>query len=313
MSMPQLQTDLALTTREAERLLLAWLGKPVACTAITRLHGGLVNTVLGLEFDRPPYRAVVKLHSGGNDSFAAEARALDHLRRESACPCPAVYLQDSSGRLIPHAFLLLEHLPGVCLDGLDLSPAERAHVDVQLAEVLAELHGHTRATFGPIDGGDGRASWPELFVPRLEQARRHPDVERRLPSAVLAGVDAAILAAGAALGDAGAPTLVHGDVWEGNLIVRSEAGRWRLVGLLDPGSEYAEVESELAYLEVFDHRRDALFAAYTARRPLRLGYERRRPFYWLHTALVHVGLFGEAFFREYTARVAAEINEPPAG
>jgi len=312
-SMPQLQTDLALTTGQAERLLSAWLGEPVACTEITRLHGGLVNTVLGLEFDRPPHRAVVKLHSGGDDTFAAEARALDHLRLETACPCPRVYLQDSSRRLIPHALLLLEHLPGVCLDGLCLSPAERADVDVQLAEVLAELHGHTRATFGSVDGGDGRASWAELFVPRLRQARHHPDVERRLPPAVLEAVDAAILAAGAVLGDAGVPTLVHGDVWEGNLIVRSEAGRWQLVGLLDPGSEYADVESELAYLEVFDHRRDALFAAYTARRPLRPGYPRRRPFYWLHTALVHVALFGDPFFREYTARVAAAINEPAAG
>jgi fructosamine-3-kinase len=215
--------------------------------------------------------------------------------------------------MIPHAFLLLEHLPGVCLDGLDLSPAERADVDIQLAEVLAELHGQTRATFGPVDGVDGRAAWAELFVPRLEQARRHPEVERRLPSAVLAAVDDAILAAGAVLGDSGVPTLVHGDVWEGNLLVRPEAGRWRLVGLLDPGSEYADVESELAYLGVFDHRRDALFAAYTARRPLRPGHERRRPYYWLHTALVHVALFRDPLFREYTARVAAAINEPAAG
>lgn len=117
----------------------------------------------------------------------------------------------------------------------------------------------------------------------------------------------------AVLADAGVPTLVHGDVWEGNLIVRREAERWRLVGLLDPGSEYADVESELAYLEVFDHRRDALFAAYTARRPLRSGYERRRLFYWLHTALVHVALFGDPFFREYAARVAAAIREQATG
>lgn len=73
MSMPQLQTDLKLTTGEAERLLSAWLGEPVACTEITRLHGGLVNTVLGLEFDRPPHRAVVKLHSGADDPFPEEA------------------------------------------------------------------------------------------------------------------------------------------------------------------------------------------------------------------------------------------------
>ena len=90
-------------------------------------------------------------------------------------------------------------------------------------------------------------------------------------------------------------------------MVLREERRWRLTGLLDPALEFADVESELAYLEVFDVSRAAFFSAYAARQPLRPGYERRRLFYWLHTALVHVGLFGDAFFREFTARTAASI------
>lgn len=303
-----LQPNLELTAAEAERLLEAWLAGPVVCSEILRLEGGLVNTVFQLDFDRPPHRAVVKLHGGGSDTFATEARALEYLGAETACPVPSVYLQDSSARLIPYAFLLIENVPGVCLKSLDLEPTERVDLDVQLAAVLGELHNHRGTRWGGIDTDEGSRTWPDLFVPRLVDARAHPAVAERLTSDVLARVDDAIDLARPALRDSGTPTLVHGDVWDGNLMVRREDGRLRLTGLLDPDLQFADVEFELAYLEVFDVPREAFFVAYADHQTLRPGYERRRLFYWLHTALVHVGLFGDEFFCHFTSRTAERIG-----
>jgi fructosamine-3-kinase len=132
-------------------------------------------------------------------------------------------------------------------------------------------------------------------------------LEERLSRDVLALVDEAIELAPEALRDTGPPTLVHGDVWDGNLIVHREHGRWRVVALLDPAVEYADAEMELAYLQVFDASRDVFFAAYTTRHGLRPGYEHRRRFYWLHTGLLHVALFGDDVFSEFTARTAEAI------
>jgi len=304
-----LDPDLELTTAQAERLLEAWLAVPVVCSRIRRLEGGLVNTVYRLQFDRPPHRAVVKLHGRNGDTFAAEARALEYLRNETACPVPTVYLHDSSGRLIPHAFLLIEQIPGVCLKDVDLEPTERADVERQLAAALGELHEHTGTRWGGIAAGEGPNTWADLFVARLVDVRTQPAVVERLAPEVLALVDAAIDLARPALFDSGIPTLVHGDVWDGNLMVGLEDGRWRLTGLLDPDLQFADVELELAYLEVFDTQRDEFFAAYTTHRRLRPGYEQRRLFYWLHTALVHVCLFGDEFFRRFTARTAERIGQ----
>jgi fructosamine-3-kinase len=303
-----LQPDLELTGAQAERLLGAWLAAPVVCSGILRLEGGLVNTAFRLDFDRPPHRAVVKLHGSDGDTFVAEARALEYLRAETACPVPSVFLQDSSAHLIPHAFLLIEHVPGVCLKSLDLEPTERADIDAQLADVLGELHEHTGTRWGGVDTDQGSRAWADLFMARLVDARAHPAVAERLVPDVLARVDEAIDLTRPALHDSGAPTLVHGDVWDGNLMVRLEDGRWRLTGLLDPDLQFADVEFELAYLEVFDVPREAFFAAYADHQTLRPGYEQRRLFYWLHTALVHVALFGDEFFCRFTARTAEGIG-----
>ena len=312
-SVIDLQPDLELTTDQAECLLEAWLKEPVVCSRILRLQGGLVNTVLQLEFDRPPHQAVVKLHGSNGDSFAAEARALEYLGAETSCPVPSVYRQDSSARLIPYVFLLIERVPGVCLKSVDLEPTDRADIETQLADVLGELHNHTGTRWGVIDTDDLSETWAELFVARLVAARAHPAIAARLAPGVLAQVDEAIDLARPALRDSPSPTLVHGDIWDGNLMVALEHGRWRLTGLLDPDLQFADVEYELAYLEVFNTPRQDFFGAYGDYHALRSGYEHRRLFYWLHTALVHVALFGDEFFCDFTGRTAGKIGrgEPP--
>lgn len=306
--MIDLQPDLELTRAEAERILEAWLGRPVTCSGIDKLEGGLVNSTFALEFDEQPHRAVIKLHGSGGDSFNAEARSLDYLREQTSCPVPRVYLVDGSARLVPHAFLLMERVPGVCLEGLDLEPGERRDVDVQLGEVLADLHEHTGTHWGGIDDGAEARTWPELFRDRLRTARSHPMIDQRLPAHVRADIEHAIELTGSALDEHGVPTLVHGDVWDGNLMVQQVGAKWRLTGLLDPDLQFADVEYELAYLQVFDGSPDAVFAAYAEHRPLRPGYEHRRLFYWLHTALIHVALFGGEYFCDFTARIAKAIG-----
>jgi fructosamine-3-kinase len=159
-----------------------------------------------------------------------------------------------------------------------------------------------------VGAAEGPAAWADHFLERLVEVRGDPALAERLAPDVLARVDDAIELAPAALRDAGTPTLVHGDVWDGNLMVHVEDGRWRISGLLDPDLQYADVEYELAYLEALDTPRRAFFARYSDHHPLRPGYQQRRLFYWLLTGLLHVALFGDPVFCDFTARTAAAIG-----
>jgi fructosamine-3-kinase len=312
--MNSMHTNLTLTQEQADLVLAAWQGSPLPCTGIRRLQGGMINTVLALDFATAPFSAVIKLTSPGN-SFAAEARALEYLRTHTRFPSPQVYLLDDTAQVIPYAFLLIETIPGECMEGIQLSGAEYDQVDRQLAETLLALHSHTRERYGEIDEPSGPAQWTDVFLPRLLESRAYPQVSERLAPAVLADVDRAIGQAEGALRDQGVPTLIHGDIWAGNLILApapKPQGGWRLSGIVDPGIHYADVEYELAYLEVFNTRRQAFFETYLVHTPLRPGYAYRRLFYWLNTALIHVGLFGDAHYCEFTAQIAAGICTSPA-
>jgi fructosamine-3-kinase len=309
------QTEITLTPTQAATILQAWLNRPVVCTEITRLKGGMINTVLRLTFDQPPYKAVIKLNTPGTSGPYAldkEAAILRYLREHTQFPCPQVYAEDSTGNHLPFAYLLLECVPGENLwqmmeAGL-VNPSDLADLDRQLARILIELHSHTRSAFGKLDE-PGLPRWADLFVPRLHEVRARPEISQRLSQTVLADVDYAIARAADLLADQGAPTLVHADIWPGNIIVQQNGDKWQITGLVDPGSEYADVELELAYLESFNAARPALMEVYTQHNPLRPGYEVRRMMYWLLTYLIHVWLFGEQQYLDLTAHLAAELRQ----
>ncbi len=311
--MVELQTNLALTPEQAEQVLAAWLGDGVRCTGVERLHGGMINSVLRLSFDRAPYTGVIKLNGAGQ-GFAGEARALCYMR-ERGFPCPEVYMEESETATLPYTFLLLETLPGVSLAQVPLGRADRRRVERELAEVLVDLHAHTRDTFGALDA-PGEPRWVDVFMPWLHEVRAESEVTQRLPADVLHDVDRSIAVAPQLLADQGRPTLIHGDIWAANVIVRPMLGAspqgWALSGLVDPGAQYADVEMELAYLRVFETVGSAFFDIYTAYTPLRPGYQLRSLVYWLRTYLIHVWLFGDQHYRDMTARVAREIVERTA-
>jgi len=83
-------------------------------------------------------------------------------------------------------------------------------------------------------------------------------------------------------------SLLHGDLWTGNILV--EGGR--LAALIDPACYHGDAEVDLAMLSLFDAPPESFWDSYGELRP---GWEERRPVYQLFPALVHLRLFGGSY------------------
>lgn len=81
------------------------------------------------------------------------------------------------------------------------------------------------------------------------------------------------------------PSLLHGDLWSGNVLTDGA----RISGLIDPACSYGDGEVDLAMLNLFGQTDAAFDAAYG---PLPAGWRPRRAIYALWPALVHLRLFG---------------------
>jgi fructosamine-3-kinase len=179
----------------------------------------------------------------------------------------------------------------------------RARPDPEaLGAELATVHQHRADAFGwhrdnvigSLPQRNPRCdTWLELYVEHRLRPYRDD-----LPHPLAARLDDACERVLPVLLDHGpAPSLVHGDLWSGNVL----DGRV----LIDPAVHHGDREIDLAMLDLFGGVPDALAAGYDAVWPLPEGWERRRPAQQLYHLLVHVRLFGAGYHDAVARRLDA--------
>ena len=228
------------------------------------------------------------------DNLLCEAFMLDYLSRHSSLPVPEVF----------HATddcIVMEYLPGRA-NALD------AGAELHLADLVSELHnissdhfGFARDTvIGPLrQPGQAADNWCAFFrdqrlVYMADQARG----AGRLPESVYGRLIRLAERLEEYLGHRPAVSLLHGDLWGGNIL--SAAGR--VTGIIDPAIYYGDAEVELAFMTLFGTVGRDFFDRYGERRPLDSEFFRtRKDIYLLYPLLVHVRLFGGSYVRQLDA------------
>ena len=280
-----------------ERGLVHALGERVGRTpAVTRaraVSGGCINSATRVELDSGEVVFLKWKDGCPADFFLREAEGLEAL---SAGPLRVPELIGTSGASAPGpAWLALEYVaPG--------PPA--GQYDELLGAGLAAIHEAplggdafgwaTDNYIGSLPQANGIATdWPFFWrdrrlIPQLDQAR--PTLDRRDLERfdVLLGRLDDLLATGQDQGS----SLLHGDLWSGNVF----AGPGGEPVLVDPSVYRGHNEVDLAMTELFGGFGPGFYEAYERVRPLRAGYaECRRHVYQLYPLLVHVNLFGGGY------------------
>lgn len=243
--------------------------------------------------------------------FGVEAEGLEALEAADAVRVPAVVA--ASGPDDKVAWLLLEWIE-------EGRPGGEGWL--RLGRELAALHRHA----GPAGPG-ARFGWPgDNLIGSLPQPNGWSDdwpgfwAERRIrPLArelrargALSGAQAAVVEAVAASADellgpavaADGPSLLHGDLWSGNVLFARDGAPV----LIDPAVYVGHREVDLAMADLFGGFSASFREAYADAWPLQPGYLRRRTAYQLYPLLVHARLFGGGYGASAVAAAKAALG-----
>lgn len=246
------------------------------------MGGGCIGEVYKAEL-ADGSTVVAKVDRTGDSYLMREAYMLRYLREKSDLPVPEVY--HSSERL-----LLMEFVKG----GSDLSMAEEhaAELLAGLHDVAADAYGLEQDTLiGSLpQPNPWTESWVEFFRDqRLLYLARVAREAGRLPADLHGRVVQIAGRLDEFIEEPAVPSLVHGDVWGGNVLAQGD----RITAFLDPAIYYADPEIELAFITLFNTFGERFFRRYRELREIRSGFsEERRHLYNLYPLLVHVYFFG---------------------
>ena len=100
-------------------------------------------------------------------------------------------------------------------------------------------------------------------------------------------------------------SLLHGDLWSGNVgFARAGEGESAEAAIFDPAPLVGDAEFDLAMTELFGGFAPAFYDGYRAARAIDDGYAQRRTAYQLFHILNHYNLFGDGYLRAAESMIA---------
>ena len=242
--------------------------------------------------------AAVQTHTGEMFFLKTNPRAPDDMFIREAEGLEAIAVR--GGPKVPKPFragknfLLLE----------DLSPGPRVQEYwPEFGRRLAVLHNHTNTRFGfPNDNYIGSTPQPNPWVEdgsvffgehRLVYQARLANKRGKLSGSEVSKVEG-LAARLAELVPYQPASLIHGDLWSGNVLTDVKGGP----AIIDPAAHYGWAEADLAMTDLFGSFPDEFYRAYLEIRPLEKGYQERFALYNLYHLLNHLNLFGGSYLSQ---------------
>ena len=232
--------------------------------------------------------AVKAVQGSARADLTLEAFMLGELAKKSSLPVPEVHVAEPD-------LLAMDFIE---TDGGGITPGVERHA----AELIAALHATPRPFFGyerdtligPLPQPNPRSErWVPFFAEhRLLAMARAAEGEGALPAKLLIRLERLAERLPDYLTEPAHPSLLHGDLWTGNVLVRGN----RVAGFVDPAIYCGHPEIELAFTTLFGTFGATFFETYGKLAPLdREFHAIRCALYKLYPTLVHVRLFGSAY------------------
>ncbi len=276
----------------------ALFGEGIKITGRRAVYGGDINESyrLGLSDGSSVF---VKLNARRNLSFfEAEAAGLQALSETQAIGVPKVL---SYGTVAESAqsFLMLEYLePGRKVRGYwEIFGRELAMMHLfESSRFTGEGEGRFGFVRDNYIGASPQKNTPkDTWISFFRDCRLLPQItaaEGYFDSGTRRQFDYLLEHLDQYLVEPERPSLIHGDLWSGNVVCGPDGKAW----ILDPAVYVGHFEAELAMTELFGRNPEAFYRSYSECNRIDRGYRDRKDLYNLYHLLNHLNLFGGSYY-----------------
>lgn len=276
--------------------LTCLFGNNIKILRSDRIAGGDINEAYRLALSDGT-NIFMKANRKENDSFfAAEVAGLTAIAKTGTIGSPHILCRGTDEGRNGCSFLLLEYVDrkGRVADYWETFAYELAAMHkAETAEfVTGGVYGFASDNY--IGSGCQENAAHESWVAFFRDCRLVPQFRRAagyFDAVCLKKIDRLLETLDCILVEPDYPSLLHGDLWSGNVIAGNDGKAW----LIDPAVYVGHAEADLAMTELFGGFPRIFYDAYNEAVPIQPDYSRRRDLYNLYHLLNHLNLFGQTY------------------
>lgn len=271
--------------------LLHHISQKISTTILSSspLSGGDISNVYILETKVQKFVLKTNKSPQALMMFQVEQIGLEAIAATKTIATPQILLCDIYQGT---AFLLMEYIATKRPDNSDFQ---------RLGIALGQLHQITNISFGwrqdnfigsLPQSNSSHNSWLDFYIferllPQFQLAK-----QKQLLSPKEIPTKNTLLKKGKALFKNSQPSLLHGDLWNGNFLIARDGTPF----LIDPAVYYGHAEVDIAMTHLFGGFGAAFYTAYYELHPPNKGAAIRQDWYQLYYLLVHLNMFGRGYY-----------------
>lgn len=271
-------------------------GNGVMIAKTERIFGGDINEAYGLTLT-DENSVFMKTNTGKSASFfAAEAVGLNAIAQTGAIGTPQILGYGTNAGRMGKSFLLLEFIYGKKRIPDYFETLGHQLADMHRSETADYVHGGKYGFDSDNYIGESvqintpYGKWSTFFrdcrlEPQFQRAASYFDAgDFRKITYLMDHLEEFLT-------EPEYPSLLHGDLWAGNVITGNDGKAW----LIDPAVYVGHAETDIAMTELFGGFPAAFYDAYREAGTLPPEYKERRDLYNLYHLLNHLNLFGGGY------------------
>jgi len=276
-------------------------GQPFELKSTEWVGGGCINDAVLLGNGERNW--FVKFNDSSRlDMFEAEAAGLDEMAATNTIRIPRPLCSGQDGT---RSYLVMEYIR--------MGRSQRGS-DEQAGRELAAMHGATADQFGwyrdntigsTPQENDHRDNWIDFWHEKRLGYQLHLAAQKGYGGHLQQQGERLMENFPALMEHQVVPSLLHGDLWGGNIAYDSDGNPV----IFDPAVYYGDREADLAMTELFGGFGSGFYGAYKEAWPLDPGYSVRKTLYNLYHILNHLNLFGSGYLSQSQSMIERLLSE----
>lgn len=268
-----------------QKLLFKELGSNTSLKDVSLCRGGCISSAAAVKTSKGTF---FLKWGQSKEMYFAEKNGLLLLNKKSGLKIPDII---NFGEIDSQAYIIMEHI--------EVVPATPSFWN-NLGTGLAQLHKSTASKYG-LDHNNFIGSlyqqndfdevWTDFFINNRLEVQLQLALQKQLINTPFSQEFRKIYKVIKALVPDLEPSLLHGDLWSGNILSTNNA----TAALIDPAVYFGSREIEIAFTYLFGGFDYQFYQSYDENFPLEPGFKDRIDLYNLYPLMVHLNMFGTGY------------------